>query len=174
VTPGCPPTRRLRPRGEGVEQPITTVELFFDLVYVFAVTQLSHMILGDLTVAEVGRAAFLLLIVWWAWICTTWMVNWFDPASPAVRAVLTAVICHSETSDANTATPARTARNGTVRRSPATAAAMAAVFQRARQRQDPEGKFLNDFAARVFEVGVRLSGILEGQSEDVVTHHVAK
>ena len=50
--------RHLRPRGHGVEQPITTVELFFDLVYVFAVTQLSHMILGDLTVAEVGRAAF--------------------------------------------------------------------------------------------------------------------
>ena len=62
MTPGRAPARHLRPRGEGVEQPITTVELFFDLVYVFAVTQLSHMILGDLTVAEVGRAAFLLLI----------------------------------------------------------------------------------------------------------------
>jgi low temperature requirement protein LtrA len=81
--------RHLRPRGDGVAQPITTVELFFDLVYVFAVTQLSHMILGDLIVAEVGRAAFLLLVVWWAWIYTTWMANWFDPASAAVRAVLT-------------------------------------------------------------------------------------
>jgi low temperature requirement protein LtrA len=95
VTPGRPPGRHLRPRGDGVEQPVTTVELFFDLVYVFAVTQLSHMILGDLTVAEVGRAAFLLLIVWWAWIYTTWMVNWFDPASPAVRAVLTGVMLAS-------------------------------------------------------------------------------
>ena len=86
------PIRHLRPRGDGIEQPITTVELFFDLVYVFAVTQLSHMILGDLTVAETARAAFLLLIVWWAWIYTTWMANWFDPASPAVRAVLTGVM----------------------------------------------------------------------------------
>ena len=86
------PIRHLRPRGDGLEQPITTVELFFDLVYVFAVTQLSHMILGDLTVAETARAAFLLLIVWWAWIYTTWMANWFDPASPAVRAVLTGVM----------------------------------------------------------------------------------
>jgi low temperature requirement protein LtrA len=86
------PSRHLRPRGEGLEQPITTVELFFDLVYVFAVTQLSHMILGELTVAQLGRAAFLLLIVWWAWIYTTWMANWFDPASPAVRAVLTGVM----------------------------------------------------------------------------------
>jgi low temperature requirement protein LtrA len=90
-----PLTRHLRSRDEGVEQPITTVELFFDLVYVFAITQLSHMILGDLTVAGVARAAFLLLIVWWAWIYTTWMANWFDPASAAVRAVLTGVMLAS-------------------------------------------------------------------------------
>jgi low temperature requirement protein LtrA len=92
VIAGRAPVRHLRPRGEGVEQPITTVELFFDLVYVFAITQLSHMILGDLTVAGVARASFLLVIVWWAWIYTTWMANWFDPASPTVRAVLTAVM----------------------------------------------------------------------------------
>ena len=36
-----PVSRHLRPRGDGTTQPITTVELFFDLVYVFAVTQLS-------------------------------------------------------------------------------------------------------------------------------------
>ena len=77
----APDIRHLRPRGEGVEQSITTVELFFDLVYVFAITQLSHLILGDLTVAAVGRATFLLAIVWWAWIYTTWMANWFDPES---------------------------------------------------------------------------------------------
>jgi low temperature requirement protein LtrA len=89
------PVRHLRPRGDGVTQPTTTVELFFDLVYVFAVTQLSHQILGDLTVAGVAQAAFLLLIVWWAWIYTTWMANWFDPASPAVRVVLTGVMLGS-------------------------------------------------------------------------------
>jgi low temperature requirement protein LtrA len=89
------PARHLRPRGDGVQQPTTPVELFFDLVYVFAITQLSHLILDDLTVAGVGRAAFLLLIVWWAWIYTTWMVNWFDPASPTVRSVLTGVMLAS-------------------------------------------------------------------------------
>ena len=88
------PARHLRPRGVG-EQPLTTGELFFDLVYVFAITQLSHVILDDLTIDGVARAAFLLLIVWWAWIYTTWMANWFDPASPAVRAVLTAVMLAS-------------------------------------------------------------------------------
>jgi low temperature requirement protein LtrA len=87
--------RHLRPRGDGAAQPTTTVELFFDLVYVFAVTQLSHQIIDDLSVAGVAQAAFLLLIVWWAWIYTTWMANWFDPASPAVRGVLTAVMLGS-------------------------------------------------------------------------------
>ena len=91
----APTTRHLRARGEGETQPTTTVELFFDLVYVFAITQLSHLILDDLSVGGVASAAFLLLMVWWAWINTTWMVNWFDPASPAVRGVLTGVMLAS-------------------------------------------------------------------------------
>ena len=90
------PIRHLRPRGTGETQQTTTVELFFDLVYVFAITQLSHQILGEESFAGVARAAFLLLVVWWAWINTTWMANWFDPAgSSAVRGVLTAVMLAS-------------------------------------------------------------------------------
>jgi low temperature requirement protein LtrA len=88
-------TRHLRTRDDGAAQPTTTLELFFDLVYVFAVTQLSHLIIGDLSVGGVASAAFLLLVVWWAWISTTWMVNWFDPASPMVRTVLTGVMLAS-------------------------------------------------------------------------------
>jgi low temperature requirement protein LtrA len=87
--------RHLRPRGSNAAQATTPVELFFDLVYVFAVTQLSHQIIDDLSVAGVARAAFLLLVVWWAWIYTTWMANWFDPGSPAVRGVLTVVMLAS-------------------------------------------------------------------------------
>jgi low temperature requirement protein LtrA len=85
------PSPHLRPR-DGTAQPVTAVELFFDLVYVFAVTQLSHLVIdADVSVASLGRAAFLLLVVWWAWIYTTWMVNWFDPGSVPVRLVLVAV-----------------------------------------------------------------------------------
>ena len=72
----------------GEENSISAVELFFDLVYVFAVTQVSHLLIGNLTWAGAGRALFLLVVVWWAWIYTTWMVNWFDPESLAVRVVL--------------------------------------------------------------------------------------
>src|SRR5215510_4291178 len=80
-------SRHLRPRGVG-SQSVTPVELFFDLVYVFAITQLSHLVLDDLTLRGVAQAAFLLLVVWWAWIYTMWMANWFDPASPTIRLVL--------------------------------------------------------------------------------------
>jgi low temperature requirement protein LtrA len=85
------PPRHLRSR-EGGEQSITFVELFFDLVYVFAVTQISHVLIEHLDFAGAGRAAFLLLVIWWAWIYTTWMVNWFDPDSPPVRVALLGVM----------------------------------------------------------------------------------
>jgi low temperature requirement protein LtrA len=62
---------------------------------VFAATQVSHLILGHLTLEGVGRAIFLLVVVWWAWTYTTWMVNWFDPSSPNVRAVLIGVMLAS-------------------------------------------------------------------------------
>ena len=81
--------RHLRARDGGAQQ-TTAVELLFDLVYVFAVTQLSHLLIGRLDWGGAGRTLFLLVVVWWAWIYTTWMVNWFDPASGAVRLVLVA------------------------------------------------------------------------------------
>ncbi len=85
------PSPHLRPR-DGEDQRVTTVELFFDLIYVFAVTQLSHLVIdGRVSAASVGHAAFLLAVVWWAWIYTTWMVNWFDPGSVPVRLILIAV-----------------------------------------------------------------------------------
>jgi low temperature requirement protein LtrA len=89
------PLRHLRARGEAGAQPTTTVELFFDLVYVFAITQLSHLIRADLSVGGVAHAVFLLVVVWWAWIYTTWMANWFDPSSPRVTTVLTGVMLAS-------------------------------------------------------------------------------
>jgi low temperature requirement protein LtrA len=46
---------------------------------------------ADLSRASIAQAAFLLLVVWWAWIYTTWMVNWFDPGSTKVRLILACV-----------------------------------------------------------------------------------
>jgi low temperature requirement protein LtrA len=81
-------TRHLRPRGDGARQETTAVELFFDLVFVFAITRLSQLVLDDLTIQGLLRAVFLLLVLWWAWINTTWQANWLEPASTPVALLL--------------------------------------------------------------------------------------
>jgi low temperature requirement protein LtrA len=82
-------------RRRGGEQRATYFELFFDLVYVFAITQLSHYLLSHLTWAGAAQAAFLLCAVYWAWNYTTWMTNWFDPEVALVRLVLVVVMLAS-------------------------------------------------------------------------------
>jgi len=81
------PHPHLRPRN-GDPQPTTAVELLFDLVYAFAITQVSHLLIARLNPGGVGHAAFLLWVVWWAWVYTTWMVNWFEPGSGPVRLIV--------------------------------------------------------------------------------------
>ena len=90
VIPDIPYLRR----GEG-ERRATYFELFFDLIYVFAITQLSHHLLQDLSWAGAAETLFLLLAVYWAWNYTTWMTNWFDPETVAVRLTLVFVMLAS-------------------------------------------------------------------------------
>src|ERR687886_435197 len=80
---------------DGGEQRVTPLELFFDLVYVFAITQLSHLLLSHLSVGGALETLFLLLAVWWAWVYTTWVANWFDPDRLPVRLMLVAVMLAS-------------------------------------------------------------------------------
>jgi low temperature requirement protein LtrA len=84
----------IRARQEG-EQRATFFELFFDLVYVFAVTQLSHHLLDDISWATAAETAFMLAALYWAWNYTTWMTNWFDPDTVPVRLVLVFVMAAS-------------------------------------------------------------------------------
>lgn len=80
-------------RGPGAEaHRVTFFELFFDLVYVFAITQLSTGLLGDLTLAGAWHTLVLLLAVWWAWVYTTWATNWLDPEKRPVRLMLIGVM----------------------------------------------------------------------------------
>jgi len=71
---------------------VTNVELFFDLVYAFAVTQLSHFLLDHATFEGVFQSGVLLGLVWLAWIYTTWVVNWLDPDRFPVRLTLVALM----------------------------------------------------------------------------------
>src|SRR5438128_796592 len=67
---------------------VTNAELFFDLVFVFAVTQLSHTLLNHFTPLGAVQVTLLFLAVWWVWVYTTWVTNWLDPEQTPVRILL--------------------------------------------------------------------------------------
>jgi low temperature requirement protein LtrA len=81
-------SRFQRNRDAGEAQRATALELFYDLVFVFAITQVSHLVLDDLSWLRAGEALLALLVVWWAWNYTTWVTNELDPDSIAVRLLL--------------------------------------------------------------------------------------
>ncbi len=74
---------------------VSYIELFLDLVYVFAVTQLSHFLLEHLSPLGALQALILFLAVWWAWIYTTWATNWLDPEHGPVRFAIGGVMVGS-------------------------------------------------------------------------------
>ena len=78
----------LRDRKPHEHSKVTFVELFFDLIFVFAVTQLSHFLLNHFSVAGVLQTALMLMAVWWVWIYTSWATNWLDPQTTPVRIAL--------------------------------------------------------------------------------------
>ena len=91
-----PAVSLLRARS-GVEA-VTNIEVFFDLVYAFAVIQLSHYLLEHATVEGALQTALLLAMVWVVWASTTYLANWLNPDRPAFR-------CWSRLACANPASP---------------------------------------------------------------------
>jgi low temperature requirement protein LtrA len=71
---------------------VTYAELFFDLVFVFAVTQISHTLLGRLTPLGLAQTTLLFLAVWWVWVYTSWITNWLNPELTPVRVLLFALM----------------------------------------------------------------------------------
>jgi low temperature requirement protein LtrA len=57
------------------EERTTPVELFFDLVFVYAITQMAHLVSADPTPVGFARCAVVLATVWYAWICFAWLTN---------------------------------------------------------------------------------------------------
>src|ERR1700704_5313641 len=68
--------------------PVTYAQLFFDLVFVFAVTQISHTLLGRFTPLGALQTSLLFLAVWWVWVYTSWITNWLNPELTPVRVLL--------------------------------------------------------------------------------------
>jgi low temperature requirement protein LtrA len=80
--------RLLRERSPHQHNRVTYVELFFDLVFVFAITQISHTLLAHFTPLGVLQVTMLMLAVWWVWVFTSWTTNWLDPEQAPVRVML--------------------------------------------------------------------------------------
>ena len=78
----------LRERDPHQHHRVTFVELFFDLVFVFAITQISHTLLAHFTALGVLQTAILMFAVWWVWVFTSWITNWLDPEQTPVRVML--------------------------------------------------------------------------------------
>ena len=68
------------------------IELFFDLIFVFAITQLSHALIAHLTPLGAFETLILFMAVWWVWIDTAWVTNWLDPEKWPVRLMLLALM----------------------------------------------------------------------------------
>lgn len=82
------PAPALRDRTRAGNSRVGYLELFFDLIFVFAVTQLSHRLLADISPGHALETAFLFVAVWWVWIFTTWAMNWLNPDNIRVRMVV--------------------------------------------------------------------------------------
>ena len=88
-------TPTVRRRQDGESYRASYLELFYDLVFVFAITQVSHYLLDHLTWAGAGEAALILLVVWWSWQFTTWATNELDPDVLVVRLLMIALMLAS-------------------------------------------------------------------------------
>jgi low temperature requirement protein LtrA len=67
------------------EKRVAPLELFFDLVFVFALTQVTARMADDLSWAGLLRGVLVLVAIWWAWAAYAWLTNELDPGRRSVR-----------------------------------------------------------------------------------------
>ena len=75
-------------RAPGAERAVSPLELFFDLVYVFAIGQLSHHLVEHVDLRTGAETTIMALAVVYAWYMTAWAANWLDPDRLPVRMLL--------------------------------------------------------------------------------------
>ena len=81
----------VEPRLEGSdEHEVTPLELFFDLTFVFAMTQVTIMLADDPTWGGVFRGMLVLVALWWAWTAYAWLTSATDVDEGGVRLVMLA------------------------------------------------------------------------------------
>src|ERR1700754_4233320 len=75
-------------RAPGSERVVTPLELFFDLVYVFAIGELAHHLLEHVDVRTGAETLVMALAVVYAWFMAAWGLNWLDPDKLPVRLLI--------------------------------------------------------------------------------------
>ena len=81
----------LRPTDSSRADRVTYVELFFDLMFVLALTQLSAYLFENQTPLGAFEGIIMVCALWWAWVSTTWVTNWLDPVTLPVRGAIVAL-----------------------------------------------------------------------------------
>ena len=71
---------------------VTPLELFFDLVFVLAITQCTQLMADDPTWEGIGRGLLVLAVLWWSWIGYAWLTSVVDPEEGQVRLVIFAAM----------------------------------------------------------------------------------
>ena len=74
------------------EHPVTPRELFFDLVFVFAFTQVTTLLTDDPTFAGIGHGVLVLAALWWPWTAYAWLTNTVDPEDSFVGLSLLTIL----------------------------------------------------------------------------------
>jgi low temperature requirement protein LtrA len=80
------------PRGGGDVKRVAPLELFFDLVFVFALTQVTALMANDEGWSGLGRGMLALAAIWWAWAAYAWLTNEVDPRRTGVRLAVCAAM----------------------------------------------------------------------------------
>src|SRR3954453_9546373 len=70
------------------EQQVTPLELFFDLVFVFAITQVSGFVSDDATWTHLLEGLAIMAVLWWEWVSYAWLGNPAASDEGAIRVVL--------------------------------------------------------------------------------------
>ncbi len=83
------------------EERVTPLELFFDLVFVFAITQCTALMADDPTWTGLAQGLLVLGVLWWSWVAYSWLTSVVNPEEGVVRfaifaamaALLVAALC---------------------------------------------------------------------------------
>jgi hypothetical protein len=97
---------------EEEERKTSYLELFFDLVFVFAITQVTSLILEDTSPAGFARSALLLALVWWAWSAYAWLTDAIDIESLVARLIVLGAMATAFSWRSRCPTPTKTKASG--------------------------------------------------------------